>query len=554
GERITTETIWDDADIVHVVRSEIIEDINRHTFGGIRLQSSPESSLVVKLSGGNAGFTVTGSPQEIDDRIGGTLQVIGSKDYPVVITSLSDDSVGAGFQPNGLPQNDTNGNGIRLDSNGNSIDAQPGDWRSLRLEQYSNDRNAAVALEGESLTNAAEQNGTPANAQFLGSLAPQVASDNANNKKGGNDYQPYAYEVHGFLAKPSDVDVYSFTANRGTEIWVDISRTSSSLDTVVELIDANGNVLASSNDSQFATTTGAALGMTKDPKLGGDFYTANPRDAGMRVVLTGASSVNTYFVRVRSNQGLTTGQYNLQVRIRQLYEAPGSAIRFADVRYATNGIEVLGLPGRSPLGVEATERPGNNSPGSATNLGNLLESDMSTLSVSGTLSNSAQVDWYQFRLQYDLIQSIAGVNAGGKTWSNIFDIDYADGLVRPDAIISVFDADGNLIMVSRDSNISDDQPGPLQGNGLSDLSRGSVGKLDPYIGSVQMPAGTPGTDGFNYFVAISSNAQLPTALNATFQAAAASPLVRLEPINSVRRIVEDHIGFIGHTTGDPARG
>lgn len=544
AERITTETIWDDADIVHVVRGEIIEDINRHTFGGIRLQSSPESSLVVKLDGPNAGFTVTGTPLDIDDRIGGTLQVIGSSQYPVVFTAVGDDTIGAGFRPDGLPQTDTNNNGNR-----GTLDAVAGAWRSLRLDRYSNDRNAAVALEVESLANTAEQNGTAATAQFLGSLAPQIASDNANDTKGGNDYQPYAYEVHGFLGRPSDVDVYSFTANRNTEVWLDISRTSSSLDTVVELIDASGNVLASSNDSQNESRTGTALTMSKNSFLGEDFYTANPRDAGMRVVLTGASTVGTYFVRVRSSDGLTAGQYNLQVRIRQLYEAPGSTIRYADVRYATNGIEVLGLPNRSPLSGEATETPANNSPGSATSLGNLLESDMNTLSVSGTLADQNQVDWYRFRLQYDLIQSIGGVNGGGKTWSTIFDIDYADGLVRADSIISVFDAQGNLILVSRDSNISDDQPGPRQGNGLKDLSRGSVGKLDPFIGSVQMPAGTPNTDGFDYFVAISSNAQLPTALNATFQSGSGSPLVRLEPVNSVKRIVEDHVGFTGHRTG-----
>ncbi|MCY2964244.1 MAG: hypothetical protein NT069_11530 [Planctomycetota bacterium] len=130
-------------------------------------------------------------------------------------------------------------------------------------------------------------------------------------------------------------------------------------------------------------------------------------------------------------------------------------------------------------------------------------------------------------------------------------------MVRPDAIISVFDSTGRLILVSRDSNITDDQPGPQQNNGLIDMSRGSVGKLDPYIGSVQLPTGNPGatnTDGFTYFIAISSNAQLPQAMNGTFQSGATNGLLRLEPVNSVKRIVEDHIGFTGHTTGDPTSG
>jgi hypothetical protein len=548
GETVTTEVIWDDADIVHVVRDEIIEDINRHTFGGIRLQSGNESSLVIKLAGPNAGFTVTGIPLDIEDRIGGTLQVIGSASYPVVFTSLNDDTVGAGFLPSGLPQTDT-------DNDASLTPPQPGSWRSVRLDRYSNDRNVAVALESELTTQSQEQNGTAGTAQFLGSLAAPVASDNALEKKGGNDYQPYGYQVHGVLATAADVDTYSFSANRGTEVWIDISRTSQSLDTVVELVDANGTVLASSNDSlNPADLTGSATprGLIKDPLLGGDYYTLNPRDAGMRVVLPGAATVNTYFVRVRSNGALTSGIYNLQLRMRQVYEAPGSTIRYADIRYATNGVEVLGLPGRSPLGGEAGENSsGSSSFGNPNQLGNLLTSDMNTLSVSGSLAGATQVDWYQFKIEYDLIQAIGGVNAGDKTWSTIFDIDYADGLTRADTVISVFDEDGNLILIGRDSNIADDQPGPNQGNGLTDMSRGTVGKLDPYIGSVQMPTGAATGEGYTYTVAVSSNGQLPQALNGQFVGFGANGLVRLEPVNSVRRIVEDHIGFIGHQTGIP---
>jgi len=546
GETVTTEVIWDDADIVHVVRDEIIEDINRHTFGGIRLQSGNESSLVIKLAGPNAGFTVTGIPLDIEDRIGGTLQVIGSASYPVVFTSLNDDTVGAGFLPNGLPQTDT-------DNDGALTPPQPGSWRSVRLDRYSNDRNVAVALESELTTQ--EQNGTPPTAQFLGSLAAPVASDNAMEKKGGNDYQPYGYQVQGVLATAADVDVYSFSANRGTEVWIDISRTSQSLDTVVELVDANGVVLASSNDSlNPADLAGSATprGLIKDPLLGGDYYTLNPRDAGMRVVLPGSATINTYFVRVRSNGALTSGIYNLQLRMRQVYEAPGSTIRYADIRYATNGVEVLGLPGRSALGGEAGENAsGSSSFGNPNPLGNLLTSDMNTLSVSGSLAGATQVDWYRFTIEYDLIQAIGGVNAGDKTWSTIFDIDYADGLTRADTVMSVFDEDGNLILIGRDSNVADDQAGPTQGNGLTDMSRGTVGKLDPYIGSVQMPTGAATGVGYTYTVAVSSNSQLPQALNGQFVGFGANGLVRLEPVNSVRRIVEDHIGFIGHQTGIP---
>ncbi len=41
--------------------------------------------------------------------------------------------------------------------------------------------------------------------------------------------------------------------------------------------------------------------------------------------------------------GLTTGSYELQVRLREVDEVPGVTVRYADLRYATNGIEAFGL-------------------------------------------------------------------------------------------------------------------------------------------------------------------------------------------------------------------
>ena len=203
----------------------------------------------------------------------------------------------------------------------------------------------------------------------------------------------------------------------------------------------------------------------------------------MRVILPGvAGRTNTYFVRVRSNPtdpalgstqpgniedingGLSRGDYKLQIRLRQVDEKPGSFIRGADIRFATNGIQVIGLPSHSPLVGESYEtRAGNESLGAAQPLGNLLTSDRNTISVGGNISVGTDVDWYSFEVDYDLIQAIAGFNAGGKTFATIFDIDYADGLARVDTVLSVFDTAGNLILVSRDSNIEDDQPGAGKG-------------------------------------------------------------------------------------------
>lgn len=254
--------------------------------------------------------------------------------------------------------------------------------------------------------------------------------------------------------------------------------------------------------------------------------------------------------------GRSSGAYQLQLRLQQVDEIPGSSIRNATILYATNGIEVIGMPGHSPLlGESAESTAANEDLASAQQLGNLLTTDRNAISVGGNLATDTDVDWYQFSLAYDLIQAIAGKNAGGKTWSTIFDIDYADGLSRPDTTISVFDANGNLILVSRDSNITDDQPGSGQGADTDDLSRGSFGTLDSFIGSVQMPAGVvPAGSISTYYVAISSNAQLASAMDATFDIGSTNALVRLEPVNSVTRIAEDHVGFSGHVTGDPAGG
>ncbi|MBR5160969.1 MAG: proprotein convertase P-domain-containing protein, partial [Thermoguttaceae bacterium] len=96
GEVLTTESIWDDVDIVHILQNEIVVG-NHHTFSGLRLQSSTTGSLVVKLFGNNAGFTAAGAPNDVEDRIGGTVQVIGNALYPVILTSLYDNTVGAGY-------------------------------------------------------------------------------------------------------------------------------------------------------------------------------------------------------------------------------------------------------------------------------------------------------------------------------------------------------------------------------------------------------------------------------------------------------------------------
>jgi len=457
GGTLTTEVIWDDTDIVHVLRDEVVVP-NFHHFGGLRLQSSTTESLVVKLDGPNAGFTAEGLPLEIDDRIGGTIHVVGTPGHPVVLTALADDSVGVGFDMQDAVQFDTNGDG--------PSQGQPGAWRSIKLDAYSNDRNVAVVNELEQAYGTqGDVNGGPFTAQLIGELAESEAA--------GDDNLRLGFEIHGNIRYDDsrDVDVYSFDAQAGTEIWLDIDRTTHALDTIVELIDADGKVLARSDNSVDELDDPNLLynwradmnvrTMDRDPWLRYDFNTTNQRDAGMRLVLPGPEGqVRTYYVRVRSSFSIgnipagwedidgktftvgdgtdsvtfqfdkpglpdptpgntvipvtaaddaeavagkiaqavndagmqvsarvlggnvvldgtqvqfdpgepgdpgyyafsrlanTSGAYRLQLRLREMEEVPGSTVRYADIRYATNGVEVLGFPGHSPLLGETAE-------------------------------------------------------------------------------------------------------------------------------------------------------------------------------------------------------
>ena len=190
GEELTTQSVWDDTDIVHVLRSEIIVD-NLHTFGGLRLQSSNSESLVVKLDGGNAGFTATGTPVEIIDRVGGTIQVLGTVGHPVILTHLDDDTVGAGFTPTGTVQTNTNNSAA-------PTTGIPGDWRGFVFDEFSNDRNVAVVRELENpLTNGRDVNSAPAVSQLVGTLAPDQKSADENRRLG--------FEITGYIS-PTDPD------------------------------------------------------------------------------------------------------------------------------------------------------------------------------------------------------------------------------------------------------------------------------------------------------------------------------------------------------------
>ena len=843
GQILTTQSVWDDTDVVHIVQNEITSD-NFHTFGGLRLKSAPGESLVVKLGGGTtlAGINATGTPSDISTRIGGSIQIIGQPNFPVVLTSLADDSVGAGFGIDGRAAFDTdndggrgsgtvrlptgpevdrgtlidndvdvnlpgyfsfrpsaggnnsfransgitaqgttqrfvntdvifdftnyidvggNGGGIELGNttitqqptlvspdlvtssgtfvgNNNAVvrwriesrfdngisklfntlvlesdqplgtidfinyldediqspiddflyvtgtpgqedfraftidsrerfgfshagiyqqgvdlqnatysgwaadrfrslataiettgtayslpgninlanlppindpvlgqvfgladvttalawrvdpnsttaritsflelvptaiqrTATPGAWRGVSAQTYSNDRNVASLSERESpRASAPSANDLPSNSQNLGQLARQVSSGDENARLG--------FEIQGVLNKPSDVDVYSFTANGRTEVWLDIDRTTSSLDTVVELISADGTILALSDNSYLEETQPAAFpifstlsGSSANPLRKGsliqvpktsrgearDDYGTNPKDAGMRVLLPGQENVaSLYHVRVRSSnqfpgqpantpplsdpasvgKGRSRGSYQLQIRLSENQEIPGSSISYADIRFAANGISLVGVPRHSPLVGETAEvqTTANDLIANAQELGNILQTDRRTISVAGNLSSPTDVDWYSFTIDYQqLLTPLA------EYLSTVFDVDYADGIGRADMSMYLFNANGQLVQFGENSNVLDDRATGARGADNTDLGRGSAGTLDPFIGSVELPAG-------RYFLALTNRTQVPSVLaNRLVRTGANDSGVRVQPVNSGRYIVEDRVG------------
>ncbi|MGA2035706.1 MAG: hypothetical protein ABSG68_25945, partial [Thermoguttaceae bacterium] len=238
-----------------------------------------------------------------------------------------------------------------------------------------------------------------------------------------------------------------------------------------------------------------------------------------------------------SHIGPTAGAYQLQVRLQEMYEVPGSVIQGANIFYASTPIQALGLPDNSPLETTtgsvsntATGETGtNNTFATAQDLGNLLAQNLGTITVGGYMNNQYDVQWYKMTVDLQGVQRIAGVSGTGAMWPTIFDVGYADGLSRPDLTLWIFNSAGQLILTGTNSDIIDQQAAPAAGgNSTSDLSRSSYGTGDPYIGRVFLPE-----HGQTYYIAVTTTGLVADA--------ATNPQTRVEPVDSIARVVEDHI-------------
>ena len=297
-----------------------------------------------------------------------------------------------------------------------------------------------------------------------------------------------------------------------------MDRTSFSLDSVVELIDADGNVIAKSDNWRDETNTSTTLDSSAWTYQ--DVYSTNPLDAGLHLVLPGPTGQQrTYYIRVSSAPALsgaeqTSGEYQLQVRLQPVYLHPGSTVRYADIRYATNGIDTSGLPGDSPLTSDTSEAESydpnatqnasdrtntNDTFATAQPIGNLLQSPEGEIDLSGRLDDyigtdgtlQRDVDWYKFTVDYgDTIERISGVTTSGSVYPVTFDIDYADGLVRPDTTLWIFDQNGKLILDGTDSGVVRRSAEPELGR-RSDQPDGRLGGNPRPLRRAGLPDGRP---------------------------------------------------------------
>jgi large repetitive protein len=251
GGVLATESVWDDTDIVHMLFDSITVG-NLHSVGGLRLMSRNDESLVVKLTGAGSqfnatsgtGITATGSLTNIDDRIGGSVQIIGKPGAPVVLTSFLDDTAVLACVPTERPSR------IRMEI------ALARVQRATTGVVFFSIHSATIATLTTSLSRRLRPRmhqgsmARSANAQVLGTLAP--------NQFSSDDQLRLGFEVEGFLNEVIDVDHYSFIAQAGTRVWLDLDRTSYGLDSIIEVLDADGNVLARS-DNSFDEVAGTPL-------------------------------------------------------------------------------------------------------------------------------------------------------------------------------------------------------------------------------------------------------------------------------------------------------
>ena len=127
----------------------------------------------------------------------------------------------------------------------------------------------------------------------------------AADEKSGDENLRLGFKIHGALSADRDVDLYSFEGAAGSTVWIDVDDTDPRLDTVLELLDGAGRVLAVSQNSRQESAAGELAFVNPDLLRDGhampmqldhdaaenadgsyrDLFTTNDGDSGMRVYL-----------------------------------------------------------------------------------------------------------------------------------------------------------------------------------------------------------------------------------------------------------------------------
>ena len=253
GGQLATAGVWDDVDLVHVV-TDSIEIPNQYIFGGLRLQSDARGSLVVKFQsdeGENAGIVVGGSLvsatdefRDIPDRIGGALQVIGHPDFPVILTTLADDTTGAGFTQAGLPQLDTNNDGIAsvdlADQQGDGLIRLPAGPEINRGTTIDND--VDINLPGYFEATVTDGNGVRASGVTVEDLANQQVLIN----------QDYIFQFSTFVDIPSGVvNLSATTITQAATLIAD------------DVVESRGTFTGDNGEVTWTATTSFLDGVTR---------------------------------------------------------------------------------------------------------------------------------------------------------------------------------------------------------------------------------------------------------------------------------------------------
>ncbi len=178
--------------------------------------------------------------------------------------------------------------------------------------------------------------------------------------------------------------------------------------------------------------------------------------------------------------------------MRQDDEIGGSTVRFADIRFATRGIDLRGGPMHSPLLGELSgpnpQEVDSNPTTDNLNIGNPFNYDRGAVSIAGNLASDDDVDCIDSEYHVPI----------RRTWNRSRNNRSSSISITPtrweraDTNLWVFQANGAVshnvwywLVVIRILPMT--KSAPQRGADAADITRGSFGSGDAFIGSASLP-------------------------------------------------------------------